>query len=173
MTGWRDTGNDTMTGGADNDTYIVDSTDDSIIEPSNGGIDTHIVTNGGDTVVEVPGGETDTIMLRHVMDIVMENAGGGIDTLANNVENLTFIATDNFVGAGNVRSNIVTDAAGADTLTRVAGADVFILAAGDANSDVIGQFSHVNGDRISFTGYGTGAALGARTFAGGVTSYIV
>ena len=171
MTGWRDTGNDTMTGGADNDTYIVDSTDDSIIEPSNGGSDTHIVKNGGDMVVEVPGGETDTIMLRNVMDIVMENAGSGIDTLANNVENLTFIAADNFVGAGNVRSNIVTDAA--DTLTRGAGADVFILAAGDANSDVIGQFSHVNGDRISFTGYGTGAALGARTFAGGVTSYIV
>jgi len=62
-------------------------------------------------------------------------------------------------GAGN---DTLIGGAGADTLTGGAGSDTFVLAKGDANGDLITDFTQAgaNGtDQISFVGYGLGAVL--------------
>jgi len=159
-------GADTLVGGAGDDTYIV--------------------RNLGDVVVEAPtGGLHDTVLA------VINNY-----TLAASVENLAFVGLGSFTGTGNRLSNVMTGGAGADvlnggagndtltgrggadTLTGGIGNDTFVLAKGDANGDLITDFSRagINGaDRISLTGYGAGAAL-VKTVTGTTlvpTSYAV
>ena len=93
------------------------------------------------------------------------------------MENLTFLGAGNFTGTGNGSNNLITGGigadtlsggggadtliggAGADTLTGGLGSDTFILAKGDANGDLITDFSRAQGDKISFTGYAPGALL--------------
>lgn len=143
------TGVDTLIGGAGNDTYIV--------------------RNAGDVVSELSTGGTDT-----VLSVINSY------TLATNVESLSFIGSGAFTGVGNRLSNTITGGAGddrldgglgndtliggagADTLIGGGGSDTFVLAKGDANGDLIADFTRngANGtDRISFTGYGAGASL--------------
>jgi Ca2+-binding RTX toxin-like protein len=63
---------------------------------------------------------------------------------------------DNLNGAAG--NDTLIGGAGADTLTGGSGSDVFVLAKGDANGDLITDFTHTF-DQITFTGYGAGAAL--------------
>ena len=142
---------------------------------------------GVDTLVG--GAGDDTFIIRNLGDVVVELVGGGTDnvlaavtsyTLTANVGNLTFIGTGAFTGVGNEAANVITGGAGADSLNGVAGndtlvggggadtltggtgSDTFVLARGDANDDVITDFSHAgaNGaDHISLTGYVAGATL--------------
>ena len=135
------------------------------------------------------GAGNDTYIVRNVGDVVSELSTGGVDTvlsainsytLAANVENLSFIGSGAFTGVGNRLSNTIIGGAGddhldgglgddtliggagADTLTGGGGSDTFVLAKGDANGDLITDFTRTgaNGiDRISFTGYGAGASL--------------
>jgi Ca2+-binding RTX toxin-like protein len=157
-----------ITGGAGND--ILD-----------GGLN----TSGADTLVG--GAGDDTYIVRNAGDVVTETANGGTDTvlavinsytLGINVENLTFIGVGAFTGTGNAGNNVIKGGAGndtlnggagndtliggagADVLTGGAGSDTFILAKGDANNDLITDFTRgLTPDQILFTGYATGAAL--------------
>jgi len=163
----------TITGGAGNDTLdsgrntIGTVGVDSLI--GGAGDDIYIIRNASDVVVELAGEGTDTVQS------AINNC-----TLAANVENLTFIGIGAFTGVGNELANVITGGvgadnldggaggdtliggAGADTLTGGAGSDTFVLAKGDANGDLITDFTQAgaNGtDQISFIGYGLGAVL--------------
>ena len=130
-------GADTLIGGAGNDTYIVN--------------------NATDVIVELAGGGTDTV-----------RANVNTYTLADNVENLIFIGTGAFTGTGNAQANTITGGAGndtlaggggADTLRGGGGADVFVMVKGDANGDLIADFTRAQGDTITLTGYAAGSVL--------------
>ena len=154
-------------------------------------------TTGADTMIG--GGGDDTYVINNVGDVVTEAAGAGNDTanvlinsytLATNVEVLNFIGTGAFSGTGNALANVMTGGAGADTLNGAggddrliggagadtliggAGNDIFVLAKGDANGDLIADFSRVglnNTDQILLSGYGVGASL-LKTVVGNATT---
>ena len=139
-------------------------------------------TAGVDTLVG--GAGNDTYLIRNLGDVITEGAGAGIDmanvfvntyTLGANVENMTFLGTGAFTGTGNTLANVLTGSAGADTLnggagndtliggagadtlTGGTGADTFFLTRGDANGDLIADFTRTQADKIQLSGYGAAA----------------
>jgi Ca2+-binding RTX toxin-like protein len=92
-------------------------------------------------------------------------------TLTGAGKSLTLLGIDNVNGTGNGQANQIVGnkggnelngAAGADTLTGGGGNDVFVVKAGEANGDVIADFTGngaSSGDTIRFEGYGDGASL--------------
>lgn len=90
-------GADTMAGLAGNDSYVVDSLDDVVVESAGQGTDT-------------------------VLTALAEFGIGAFD----NVENLTFTGTGNFTGQGNGLANVLTGAAGNDALAGGDGADTLV-----------------------------------------------
>ncbi len=117
-----------MTGGAGDDTYVVDTALDRVIEGAVGGIDTvRTVVNGyrlGD----------------HVENLQLTGVAGqtGIGNDLNN------ILTANAKGAalqGGSGNDILVSGAGADTLTGGAGADVFSFSKPATPSDRITDFT--------------------------------
>ncbi len=92
-------------------------------------------------------------------------------TLGANTRGLVLLGIDNINATGNSLANNISGnkgvnqingGAGGDTLSGGAGNDVFILRAGEANGDVITDFTgngSAAGDTIRFEGYGTGATL--------------
>jgi Ca2+-binding RTX toxin-like protein len=130
-------GADTMVGGAGNDTYVVDSLGDVIVELTNQGVDTVRTTLGA-------------------------------YTLGANLENLTQLGSTPFTGTGNNMGNslvgggaadILDGRGGADSLKGGGGADRFILRVGEANNDVVQDFTGAGaaaGDSLSFQGFGQG-----------------
>ncbi len=179
--GFTGTGNtlaNVITGAAGNDTL----NDGGIVGTPSGpdtliggkGNDTYIVTNSADVITELSGEGTDTVRA----NINTYN----LLTQANNVENLTFIGTGAFTGTGNDLANTITGGAGndtlaggrgADTLRGGGGADVFVMAKGEANGDLIADFTRAQGDTIQLSGYAGGSVLVRGAVAGGVTSYAV
>ena len=88
------------------------------------------------------------------------NGNGGADTLIGGAGNDTLNG-----GAG---ADTLIGGAGADSLTGGAGADVFGLVRGDANGDLIADFTRGTA-RIDFSGYAAGAAL-VKTVVGSATT---
>jgi Ca2+-binding RTX toxin-like protein len=118
FTGTGNTLDNIITGGVGNDSL-------------NGGV-------GNDTMVGGAGNDTYTVDAAG--DVVIENANEGTDTvrttlasysLGDNVENLTFIGTGGFVGAGNGLANVITGGTGADTLSGGDGDDTLNGGAGN------------------------------------------
>ncbi|WP_156418538.1 calcium-binding protein [Aureimonas sp. D3] len=143
-------GADIMVGGRGNDSYIVD--------------------NVGDRVVEGVGEGTDRVISTISY------------TLTDNVENLQLVHSGNTQGIGNSLSNymggnsgnnLLDGRGGADTLYGGGGRDTFVFRAGEANGDVVGDFtgaSQTGGDVLMFVGYGEGASL---TRVGATDKYVV
>ncbi|NVM75844.1 Ca2+-binding RTX toxin-like protein [Duganella sp. SG902] len=94
-------GNDTLDGGAGADTLAGGEDDD-----------TYYVDNSGDKLIELAPEGRDTV--RTVLTSYV---------LGNNVENLGYAGTGNFVGGGNELNNLVTGGLGNDSLSGAAGAD--------------------------------------------------
>ncbi|MFZ2979892.1 MAG: cadherin domain-containing protein, partial [Sphingobium sp.] len=125
------------------------------------------------------GDGNDTYVVDHAVDIVFEIAGQGTDrvlakvshTLSANVENLTLTSGASINGTGNAQSNIIlgnggvnflNGRGGADSLTGGASNDTFIFQRGEADSDIVTDFTGAataGGDLLNFTGYGAGAYL--------------
>ncbi|WP_143239518.1 calcium-binding protein, partial [Agrobacterium rosae] len=111
-------GDDTLWGGIANDTYIVDSLGDQVVEDVNGGTDT----------------------------IKTALAAYSLAAIAN-VENLTFTGAGSFVGTGNALANVLTGGAGNDTLDGGAGLDTLVGGAGnDIYVWMCRRYRHRGGD---------------------------
>ncbi|KQP61127.1 hypothetical protein ASF41_22860 [Methylobacterium sp. Leaf111] len=183
-----DDGDDYIEGGAGNDNLQGGDGNDIIL----GGDGADSLEGHGGTDRLVGGAGNDTYYVDDVGDVVVEKAGEGnadlvksrmdIYTLADEVENLSYLGTGNFAGTGNGLANKIiggtgTDsldgAGGADTLTGGADADVFAFTAGEANGDVVTDFTGAadpTGDRLSFSGYGIDGTI---TQVGFSDSYVV
>ncbi|MDB5446298.1 MAG: Alkaline phosphatase, partial [Phenylobacterium sp.] len=157
-------GNDTLDGGAGKDTLIGGLGDDRLIGGATSdqmeggpGNDTYVVDSSGDVVVETlsraNGGGIDTVESSQTF------------TLGANVENLTLTGTVSVNGTGNADDNVIIGngranildgqlgddtiwgGAGADTVTGGGGADTFLASsAGELNGDLITDYA--DGDRI-------------------------
>ncbi|KYC24877.1 peroxidase family protein [Pseudomonas sp. ABFPK] len=110
FTGTGNTLANTITGGAGNDLLDGGAGIDRLVGSL--GNDTYVVDNAGDVVVEATAAGTDTVRATAVSY-----------TLGANVENLTYIGAGNFTGTGNGLANIITGAAGNDTLNGDGGND--------------------------------------------------
>jgi len=130
-------GDDKMIGGLGDDTYMVDSKKDSITEAKNAGNDT-----------------IETSLAKY--------------TLGKNLENLVFTGEGDFAATGNTADNTLAGGAGddsldgedgADILVGGDGADTFVFHFGEANGDVVTDFTNAGqapGDHLEFIGYGKG-----------------
>ncbi|MGO7071744.1 beta strand repeat-containing protein, partial [Rhizobium johnstonii] len=108
---------DTLSGGVGNDTLNGGAGADRLIGGE--GNDIYIVDNAGDLVTEVANEGIDTV-----------RTNLSAHTLAANVENLTYIGTAAFTGAGNLLDNIIIGGVAADKLMGAAGNDTLIGGAG-------------------------------------------
>ncbi|MGO7040454.1 M10 family metallopeptidase C-terminal domain-containing protein [Rhizobium acaciae] len=123
------TGNDldnTITGGAAVDTL-------------SGGVGNDTLNGGAGADSLIGGAGDDIYIVDHAGDVVTEAADAGIDTvrttlaahtLAANVENLTYIGTAAFTGAGNLLDNVIIGGVAADKLMGAGGNDTLIGGAG-------------------------------------------
>jgi Ca2+-binding RTX toxin-like protein len=133
------TGNDRMTGGAGDDTYKVDSAADAVTEVPGEGMDS--VTAALSYTLPA------NVEVLNLDGIAAINATG--NTLANTLN-------------GNSGANVLDGGAGADMLYGGAGDDIFAFRPGEAQGDVVLDFSGngaAAGDSLRFTGFGTGATL--------------
>ncbi|MBY5410114.1 RTX toxin, partial [Rhizobium leguminosarum] len=112
---------DTLSGGIGNDTLNGGAGADRLIGGE--GNDTYIVDNAGDVVTEAANEGIDTV-----------RTNLSAHTLAANVENLTYIGTAAFTGAGNLLDNIIIGGVGADKLMGAGGNDTLI---GGGGSDTM------------------------------------
>lgn len=121
-----------------------------VVETGTAGDDVLVGGAGGDRLAG--GAGNDCYLVNAAGDVVVEAAGQGVDlanvcigsyTLTANVENLTYIGTGDFVGAGNALNNVVTGGAGNDTLHGDSGNDTVTggagndLVYGDAGADFL------------------------------------
>src|SRR5262245_6803421 len=132
-------GDDTLIGGAGNDTYFARN-----------------INGTTDLVIEDPGERFDTVLAL------------GDYTLGANIESLRLLETgtnsngsgndlDNVL-VGNSRDNKLNGRGGHDQLTGNGGNDTFMLAAGEANGDEVLDFAGngaLAGDSFRFIGFGT------------------
>ncbi|NBB53299.1 hypothetical protein GVN24_34000, partial [Rhizobium sp. CRIBSB] len=133
---------DLMDGGADNDSYYVDTGDDLTFEAVGGGIDTVYadvrVTNGG------------VYLYANVENLVLIGTTAfGVGNELNNT--LTGNASGNYL-LGGAGADTINGGAGNDVLFGEAGNDVFAFSVG-SGGDVIGDFNLAN-DRIDLRAFG-------------------
>ena len=142
-----------------------------------GGLGDDILDGGLGTNTLAGGAGNDGYVIHSLNDVVIENPGEGTAdyemalvsgvTLAANVENGSIAFTTGGALTGNGLGNIIYGNAGADTLDGAAGADivsgaagddVFIFRTGQANGDILTDFSGNGagaGDMLQFVGFGS------------------
>ncbi len=179
-------GNDSLVGGLGNDTYLVDSFSDMVVEMAGGGTDTVLTSLGNYTLGAQVENVTFTGTGRFTGD------GNGLDnaiTGAGNNDTLNGGAgADSLMGMGGsdrlnggaggdeldggAGNDVLDGGAGADWLNGGMGNDVFRFVRGEANGDVVNDFTGngtAAGDRLVFVGYGTAAAGASFVNTGGFT----
>jgi Ca2+-binding RTX toxin-like protein len=130
-----------ITGGTGNDTLDGASGADTLA----GGIgnDTYVVDDVGDTVIEAAGEGTDS-----VQTTLSSYALGA------NLENLAFVGTGDFTGAGNAAANTLLGGAGDDLLDGAAGSDTMAGGLGndtyivDNGGDVVNELAAGGNDSV-------------------------
>jgi len=126
-------GADTMAGGIGDDTYVVDNTDDMVVEAINAGIDTvqstvsyslsdnvENLTLTGTTSINAAGNALDNILFGNSGANVLDG-GAGADTLIGGQGNDTLLG-----GAGNDRY-VFNPGDGADTIIDTLGSDILYI----------------------------------------------
>ncbi|RZJ44964.1 MAG: tandem-95 repeat protein, partial [Brevundimonas sp.] len=122
---------DVITGGAGHDVLLGLAGNDRLVggvgalnELFGGtGDDTYVVSDNGDTIVETVNEGLDTV-----------ETGLSSFNQRNNVENLTYTGSGNFIGSGNALSNVIRGGVGSDTLIGNGGNDTLIGGSGAANT---------------------------------------
>ena len=133
-------GKDTLVGGLGNDTYLVDSSDEIVIENAGEGTDLVKVT-------------ADSYVLADNVEYLTYIGSGNFSGIGNDLAN-------KLTGAGG--NDTLDGGAGADQLTGAGGDDVFRFIIGEANGDKVLDFSGAGvagGDRLEFYGYGLDGQL--------------
>jgi len=137
------------------------------------GNDTLVGLNGNDQIdgglgadAMVGGIGLDTYYVDHLGDVATELAGEGIDrvnttllayTLTSNIEDLSFVGTGDFSGAGNDLRNHIYGASGNDTLDGGGGADWLAGFLGndtyivDRSSDIVTEYNGEGTDTVRTT----------------------
>lgn len=171
-------GNDAISGGGGND-RVYGGTGNDVLATAAGDDYLH----GGSGIDRMTGGDgDDTYVVDNARDVVVELADGGTDTiqttlssyrLANHLENLTYLGTSSFAGAGNDRANVLTGGNGANTLNGAGGSDTLygnggndILIGGTGDDTLFGGAGNDRMDGGTGTDWLYGGA-GIDTLAGG------
>ncbi len=166
------TGADTMVGGTGNDIYFVDNASDTIVENINEGLDSayssapsFLLPDNVENLFLKFGASSGTgnnqdNMIRALTpaDLTLSGMGGNDRILASVGNDSLSGGTGNdllFAMGGN---DTLDGGAGADTLSGGPGADAFHFMKGEANGDLITDFT-VGTDHIDFYGYNAGATF--------------
>ncbi|MBB2710841.1 UNVERIFIED_ORG: Ca2+-binding RTX toxin-like protein [Rhizobium etli] len=141
-------------------------TGNSLANTIKGGAGANTLDGKAGADILIGGVGDDTYIVDNVADVVTERPNEGADltkttlssyALTNNVENLTFVGTGDFVGTGNRLANTINGGAGNDTLDGGAGNDRLVGGAGndiyvvDSASDVINEAVSAGTDEIRTT----------------------
>jgi len=129
-------GDDLIDGGSGDDFLYGGEGDDTL----RGGIGRDRLDGGAGGDIMEGGAGNDTYVATEENDVVTELAGAGTDTvettlaaylLGANVENLVFVGSGNFQGAGNGLANTLTGGVGDDILDGAGGTDRLVGRGGD------------------------------------------
>ena len=142
-------------------------TGSSAINGTGNAIDNVLVGNtGNNTLTGAAGNDTlvggagnDIYVVDSALDVTTENAGEGTDTvqsaiawtLAANIENLTLTGTAAVNGTGNTLDNVLTGNSAVNTLTGGAGNDTYVVTAGDAVVENVGEGTDTVQSAIAWT----------------------
>jgi Ca2+-binding RTX toxin-like protein len=157
-------GEDWMAGGPGNDTYVVDRLGDIVVELDNEGWDT---VRTALTSYRLPANVEELVYTGTSRFAGFEGSG---NALGNRITGgpgpdklYGFGGNDYLIGGegndlldGGEGDDWLDGGPGADTLRGGRGADTFVLRKGEANGDVIEDFSRADGDRILLAGWGPG-----------------
>ena len=150
-------GTNILVGGAGHDR--LDGKGGADVMTGRGGNDTYIVDNVGDIVIETADGGNDRVLAQ--ASFVAGDWIERVQLTTSKAIDATGSAQDNvLIGNGGV--NVLDGRGGIDTLTGNGGDDVFQFRSGEANGDVVTDFTGagvVGGDILRLMGYGSGATI--------------
>lgn len=140
-------GADTLVGGTGNDVYVVDGQNDVIVENSNEGIDT------------VFSSAADYTMAANV-EVGAILSDGGATLRGNDQGDWLWGRGGNDTLIGGAGKDVFNGGGGHDILTGGGGNDIFVFQRGEAQGDVVTDFSGSAGhnDLLVFSGYGSAEA---------------
>jgi Ca2+-binding RTX toxin-like protein len=124
-----------------------------------GGNDTYVVDSEGDVVIEAAGGGNDRVLSQ--VSFTLSDNVESIQLSTSKAINATGNAEANTL-LGNAGVNVLDGRGGSDTLTGGGGNDLFQFRRGEANGDIVTDFAGAGttgGDVLRLVGYGTGATI--------------
>jgi len=128
-------GNDRLYGGSGNDSYIVDSSDDVVVESANAGIDTVQTT-------------LDSYVLGANIENIAYSGGGDFNGTGNSLANKLSGGAGNDTLDGGAGSDTLDGGLGDDSLAGAAGNDTYIV---DSTGDVVTESFNAGTDTVQTT----------------------
>jgi len=166
----------TLEGGQGNDTYIVETPGDVVVEAANEGIDQVFTTIASYTLpanVENLGTQKAGTFLgtgNDLANIITASGPAQSHLLGLGGDDVLTTGAGNDILEGGVGADVLTGGNGGDELTGGTGADRFVLA-GDLQQDLLHDFTRAEGDKIDLRTFMAARGLtGTDVFAAG---YIV